>query len=120
MKQYTWYVNIMGHVQVYEGDINEGLMSDALTLEEAMKDQSIHHENMKQVFKKKYRGIYGLFNHEKTTSWVVDSVTVEERPQIKYWIHSDYAYAFFTCIEEPHHLYGESGVTPIDVSEFLD
>ncbi|MDY0393968.1 hypothetical protein RWE15_05165 [Virgibacillus halophilus] len=95
MKQYTWYFNLSGQVQVYEGNINESLIKDVYTMEDAMKDQSIKHEHFKPVHKKRYSGIKGLFNNEQTTTWEVDNVTYEERPQIKYWIPEEHAETFF-------------------------
>jgi len=120
MKQYTWYVNVVGQVQVYEGDINETLITDVYTLEDAMKDQSIKHEHHKLFHEKKYKGLRGLFNHEVTTRLIVDKVTYEERPQIKYWIPQEHAESFFFCIEEPNQLPMSSGVTTVNISEFLD
>ncbi|MEH7481137.1 hypothetical protein V7157_08475 [Neobacillus drentensis] len=120
MKQYTWYVNLVGQVQVYEGDINESLINDVYTLEEAKKDQSIKHEHRKMVHKKKYGGLRGLFNNETTTTWEVDRVTYEKRPQIKYWIPEEYVEAFFMCIEEINPGPCSYGVTGVDLSKFLD
>ncbi|RFU61641.1 hypothetical protein [Peribacillus glennii] len=120
MKQYTWYVNLIGQVQIYEGDFHESLIKDAYSLDDAMEDQSIKHEHRKPVHKKRYKGLRGLFSNEYNTTWEVDKVTYEERPQIKYWFPEEYTEAFFTCIGEIKAVTGESGVTTVNISEFLD
>jgi hypothetical protein len=120
LKQYTWYVNLLGQVQVYEGDINEELIADVYSLEDAMKDQSIKHEHRKPVYRKKNKGLRGLFNNEVDVIWEVDKITHEERPQVRYWIPKEFAEAFFTCIGENNQSPISYGTTDVDISEFLD
>ncbi|AVQ98158.1 hypothetical protein OBCHQ24_03635 [Oceanobacillus iheyensis] len=120
MVQFTWYVNFRGDVQIYEGNINETLINDVYTVDEAMKDQSIKHEHRKPVYKKRYSGLKGLFNNEKNIIWDIDKVTIEKRPPIKYWIPEEHAETFFFCIGELLQRPGSSGLTEVDISEFLD
>jgi hypothetical protein len=119
MKEYTWYVNCLGHVQVYEGNIDTFQIEEAYSLEDAMKDNTIVTPHYKQIFKKKYKGLRGMFNHEMYATWEFTHNTYEHRPQMKYWIPQEYVKAFFILIDDCG-TYGDSGVTTVDVSKFLD
>lgn len=94
-KQFTWYVNLAGDVQVYEGNINEDLFWE--------------YEDAKDV--EKHIAFDGRF-------W--DKDFFEKFTPCKYFIPSEYKEAFFMCIGEPVASPSFSGVTNVNVSDFLD
>lgn len=109
--KYTWYVNLVGDVQIYEGNINESMFNEVHTLEEAKQDQSIKHE----IRERRQKGLF-----RKSWYYPIVGYEIEHRPNLKYWIPSEYAEAFFTCINELPQLMGSSGCTDVELSDFLD
>lgn len=99
--KYTWYVNSMGDVQIYKGDINENYILDYLTIENA----ELHSKSVERfIFE---------FN-------LKDDVLKEKYIPCKYYIPSDFADMFFTTIGSPTYYHGASGCTDVELSDFLD
>ena len=88
---YTWYVNAMGEVQIYKGDIGESHIYDFWSEEDAR-------------------------NHNILS---VD-LTPQYYTKVDYYIPFDYVSVFFTLIGSPTYYIGSSGCTNINVSDFLD
>lgn len=102
--KYTWYVNCMGDVQIYEGDVNENNIYDYVTIENA----ELHLENEE-----------AFVDFARSNARESKLELIKKYKTCKYYIAEEFSEMFFTIINSSYY-HGASGCTDIELSDFLD